>query len=1522
MLKFIKKFLIILGISFIVVLVLGTLLYWGFFAPKVEQYLTNTVQTLLEDQLKREVSIDHIRLNFPNPQIVISNVAIARRQKLSEGTLLSAKSLSAKILLRSLFSKHILIDDIVLDSPDVWVEFDEQGQSNLPIFEKDETPKEPSWFDTGKLVNRLYFPHIELIDAKIYFAHKQLPLTVSVERLNTTVALGLGDLRAKGTISLEGGSLAYQDYGPIPTAFSGGIEFQDNSLSLSAISLQAGTSKITLDGTIADMSKPNLDLSVLASLSLDEIDQYANIHQNLTGLVDFNGTVTGQIPDVVAQGHLSCKTGTAWKLSLDNLDTDIRYQNNQIYLSSLGLDLWEGHLAGDGMFALSGTPKYAADVTLKSVNLDYVDTLLDSELQIAGPVSGKVKVQADSFDFDDLIVESSLTLDTVQTYGVDISQGQTEFDIQKRNLSIRSLALDIFQGTLTGTAALKLYSDFSYQANVEVNQLSLESIMAMIPQKTDIAGLLSGTIVAEGSEFDLEHLALQTDLHVEEVDAYGIQTQMVQAKAAVKNRILTIDKIAVPLFGGNIDGKGSLVLAGETLPLFTTQLTFDNLSVQKIMKQFAVNTVSQGVDVDGAIGGTVKLSGASFDVKDIQGNVDLQGRGNLSVAVSAKENTTEDLPFTLALKTALHDNVLDISTLQVDSSTLQLSTTGNLDLKDLALDLDYELASEDLHTLLEQVLVFVPGLDSSSPLHQFAGNIEQLKGRIHGPVAQLEIEADTHFTNADFVWAAADDIRAKVLYQGTTLTIKELQMDYKKASITLDQGTIDLSNASDPQFDLPLIMKSGELADYLAMVKQDLPVAGKINKISTSISGSVSNLQADIDLTIDDLTAWGQGFDALNGKIQLADNRITINSLSVKKNGGTIDLKGFLGFDLSFRAQLAASDLDLHNIDALQSAVAMYQGKADISLDVEGTFDNPQGFAEVLLKDLSYNGNPTEDATCEILLKNQKMNLSLVTFRKSLVASVELSLTPDLLYKAKLSMEQASVEQLLSLAVNIPGITGIITGNITSEGSLSDVQNSSADIKLSELDLDIFGQKITNSKDIDFVVTPQKFTVNSLELKGEELGLFARGFLDFQGNYDLDVDGILDLRPILAFIPKSVGISSLEGRVQLICSVRGTFEEPEIEGVAELNQGSVKLDAYPEPVTNLHGKLAFTKGVIKIVRIEGRLSKGDVATYGTFHYEGITPKDFSIDAEGTQLVINNYLEGLNLTVSPHVRISGNLVQQKLAGEIFIDNVLYSQDIDFQSMIFSKTRDISLPATEAGEKSQPLLLDLAINAPKNVKIQNKLADLDIKASLRIQGSVVQPSLEGRVELSKGKIIFGDIKYNIISGVFDFLDPLKINPEMNIQVETVVQDYDIQLRIDGNLEKFTLNMSSDPPLSDGEIARLLAAGSGNGTNGYNFVTKPLQTLVEGQIEKAVKLDRFSVDVDPLLSDSGDSEAVPTVTLGKRLFKDLLVTFTTTVGGAENSQIVELEYELSDNISLSARRDENGELETSFTFKFKIK
>ena len=1502
--------------------VVGVLLYPTHLAPKVDRYLTDLLQRSLETQFKREVSVGAVHLELPALQLVINDLAIARRQTLAEGTLLAAKTLRADVAATSLLAKYIVIEAIILEQPEIWVEFDEQGRSNLPTFDrKQKQPPEPSRFDWKNLTTRLRFPKIQCVDGQVYFTNQQIPLTVSIGRINTTLALTLGDVQAKGALQLHDGDVTFQDRGTMRIDLDGALAFQDNRLEVSGFHGQVNQSAFTLDGTLTNPARPELDVDVTAQLFLEELEQFLRIEQNLAGLVRFDGTVAGPIPGITARGQLTCAEGAAWKLDFANLSTKATYHGQQVIIADLAADMFEGRVTGDGVLSLAALPRYTASVALHNVNLAEANRLVPrpQPLPLAGRADATVQAQADSFGFADLRLETSIQLRDGDIFAVNIPRAEVQARIADQTLFLNEIRAEVFDGQASGDGRMHLSSTPDYHADLEVRDVALTPIMVLLPNPPDVAGRVSGALTAQGQTFGLDALTLDADLAGRDLQGYQIAAAALESHVQIEKRMLTLSDLSADLFEGRLTGSGTLALAGPQQPRFDIKARLADVSVQSVLRQLAADAET-AVTFDGTVAGEVTAAGNSFALPDIRATVALTGAGQANHDAQAE---TGQLPLDLALQAQLADNRVTVETFEVTSDTLNIATAGAIALGGPELDLTYNVDARDLQTIMPQVLLFVPAIADDSPLYRFAGNIEHLRGTVAGPLSDLTIQADAHCTNADFVWARADDLTAAVRYQNQQLSIEDANAEYQSAALQVS-GSLDLRDPGRPVFDLPVTLQAGKLADYLAMVKQPYPIDGQVQTIRTTLQGAPDDLRANLTLDVQQGAAWEQSFDALSAQVGLDGQRITIEALKLRKNGGLISGDAFLNFDtLAVQADLTAADLNFHDIDAVQDVAVQYQGLADITLELGGTIPNPTAKADIRFKELMYGDRPIEDITCDVELKEQTVHARLETFRKKFVASVQLGLSEALDYQAELTMEQAAVEQILSVFAEIEGISGQITGQITSKGSLRDLQQVSAAVKLSELQLDVFGRQLQNTRDIDVVVTPQKLTVTSLEMQGEELGLFAQGFLDFQGNFDLDLDGILDVRPFRPFLPETAGITALAGRVQLICSMRGTFRDPKIEGLAELNGGRLQLQAYPDPLTNLHGKFAFTKEQIKLINLEGKLSKGSFTSSGNLAYQGLQPESFEVEVTGQNIEMHDVVEALTMTISPHVKLSGDLSRQKLAGDVLVQQALYTKDLDLQAMIFDKTRDVTLtiPGTAESPEAAAFTFDLMVKAPENIRIRNKMAELDLKANLRVQGSPAKPQLEGRVEVLEGEVVFGDIQYEIVSGVLDFTDPLRINPEINIQAKTSIDRYDISLGIEGTLEQFSLTMHSEPELSKAEITRLLAAGTG-GTNGYNLVTKPLQTLVEGQIEKAIKLDRFTVDVNPLLSDADGEEAAPTVTLGKRLFKDLLLTFTTTVGGSEQAQSVEIEYELSDNISLTARRDEQGEIDTNFTFKFKIK
>ncbi|GAK52622.1 conserved domain protein [Candidatus Moduliflexus flocculans] len=1287
----------------------------------------------------------------------------------------------------------------------------------------------------------------------------------------------------------------------------------------------------------ADLFEGNISASGQMQLS-DTFPYQAQINLNAINLAAVAGmlpnppAMAGQLTgSVSASGshfdlaHLQADAAfdltnlDAYNVQSEKMTLKATAVDNVVHMTSFDADVFGGTIAATGELVLSENFPYQATVDLTTIDLANVTAILPNPPTVAGQLTGKISAQGSHFDLPHLNAEADLNIANLDAYNVAVNSLKTQAEFRDNTVFLKAFDADIFNGKVSASGNLTLSENFPYNANVTLAAIHLADVMQIIPDPPAVSGLLNGSVSAQGSHFDLQHLAADVKLNLTDLDAYDVQAKRIAATTQLCDGLVSLSDFTAELFDGSISGNGEFALADDRLPKFKAALDIRNISVGAILQQFAPQLAQQGLKMTASLSGKISTQGASFELQDIQADADMQSAGEMLVS-----KASAPVPLALRMKTGLRKQQAKLEVLSVDSSALRLDVTGGVNLnKGVTLDLVYQVASDNLNALMTQVAAFVPGMGNDSPLSKFSGDIQQIAGTARGAIPDVEITANAHLTNADFFWAQADDVALDAGFKNNIVTVNTARIAYKSAVIDAS-GTVDLAGKSGMTVNIPIRLSSGQLADYLGIGKQALPVSGELRQIDVLVQGAVNDLQADATLNIRKGNAYGQSFDELTGDMALAENRVTISSLQVKKNGGTIDLKGFYGFDQSFDVKLSVDNINFRDIDQLKSVAVQYTGRVDMTLAAHGTAQNPVAEGKIVLNSLTYNERPIEDIVCTISAKDQKASALLKTFREKLQVTFNLGLTPDLPYRAELSMQQAEIEQMISTVMEWKGVTGLITGKIASEGSLKNMQNISADVKLSELSLDVYGQKLKNSHPIDLVVTEKKLTVNSLDMRGDELGLYSQGFLDFQGNFNLDVDGIIDLRAIEPFIPDVAGILDLDGRAQVICSLHGTFKNPEIDGIFELGNVRIKHRAYPDPVWDVNGKIAISKDEIRIAGLTGKIGKGDFEISGSTSLDGLMPKEFSVKLKGNQIAVNGLIPELSFTVSPTVRFSGTLQQQKLAGEIVIHEALYTKELDLQEFIGNKNRKISLvlPGGNAAKPKETLTLDISVKALKDVRYKNKLADIEIRANpLRIMGSPLNPQIQGRVEALNGKILFGDIQYNIIGAVFDFIDPSRLNPEMNVNVQTVIQNYAITLLIQGNLDQFTLDMSSDPPLKDGEIARLLAIGMGDQMNASNFLIKPVQTVVEGRLEDIFKLDRISVDVDPLLS-KGSSNASPTVTLMKKFFDVLAFSFTTTVGGTEREQLFKVEYDVSDNLAIEAQRNELGEMDSMFTFKFKLK
>jgi translocation and assembly module TamB len=282
----------------------------------------------------------------------------------------------------------------------------------------------------------------------------------------------------------------------------------------------------------------------------------------------------------------------------------------------------------------------------------------------------------------------------------------------------------------------------------------------------------------------------------------------------------------------------------------------------------------------------------------------------------------------------------------------------------------------------------------------------------------------------------------------------------------------------------------------------------------------------------------------------------------------------------------------------------------------------------------------------------------------------------------------------------------------------------------------------------------------------------------------------------------------------------------------------------------------------------------------------------------------------------------------ISGNIDINRARYRERIEWKSWLL-QTKKAETFKTDISNLAKADL-NIKITGENNIIIDNNVARAVVGADMVLKGKIYRPSLLGRLETSEGKVFFRNNEFNILHASADFSDPNRLNPFISIAADTAVKGYRIKMNLEGQLDRFSMSLSSDPPLKEMDILALLTVGqTGSGVKGLeagigageatSFVTGKMQDVIEERLRSITGLDRFQVD--PYVSKTTGT-VEPRVTVSKRLLGDkVFVTYTTAVGTMEE-QIIKLELFMSKSVSLVGVRDERGITGGDIRFRFEFK
>jgi translocation and assembly module TamB len=469
---------------------------------------------------------------------------------------------------------------------------------------------------------------------------------------------------------------------------------------------------------------------------------------------------------------------------------------------------------------------------------------------------------------------------------------------------------------------------------------------------------------------------------------------------------------------------------------------------------------------------------------------------------------------------------------------------------------------------------------------------------------------------------------------------------------------------------------------------------------------------------------------------------------------------------------------------------------------------------------------------------------------------------------------------------------------------------------------------LRNSGPIVVSMTNSVVTVESARLVGRATDLTVTGKAQLTGMkaLDLRVKGRVDLAMVHELNPDF----QASGTVSTDATVRGTPADPLIAGRIEFQKAAFNIADVSNGISNANGAIVFAGGRATIQSFTGETGGGRIELSGFASLTG-GQTVFRLAARVREVRIR-YPEGVSTVADADLNLAGTPDRSILSGTVTVQRTGFNPQSDFSSLIAQSSQPVETPPARTGLLGG-LSFDVQVNTATDLQFQSSLAqDLQAEANLQLRGTFSNPAVLGRINITRGQIVFFGTKYTINQGTVAFFNPLRIEPVVDVALETKARGVDVTLTISGPLHHLTLTPSSDPPLAFNEIVALLATGraptgdpallASQNSTPQSWQQLGASALLGQAIASPVagRLQRFfgvsSLRIEPAISGV-ENNPQARLTLEQQVTPDITFTYITNVT-MSNPQVMRVEWSLGKNWSAVALREENGEFGLDFYFK----
>jgi translocation and assembly module TamB len=362
----------------------------------------------------------------------------------------------------------------------------------------------------------------------------------------------------------------------------------------------------------------------------------------------------------------------------------------------------------------------------------------------------------------------------------------------------------------------------------------------------------------------------------------------------------------------------------------------------------------------------------------------------------------------------------------------------------------------------------------------------------------------------------------------------------------------------------------------------------------------------------------------------------------------------------------------------------------------------------------------------------------------------------------------------------------------------------------------------------------------------------------------LQADAAVDV-PLALAVPFLPGVLHMAGSASGSFSLSGPLARPTPRGTIQVEQGAVRVAGDVPTFSLVDATVSVDANGIRLSELYAELGHAPLRANGSLTWsEGALQVSADLTGTDALLVRTPDLRGRS---DLDVSVRGTLPNLRVSGDLRLTDVLYTRPVQLVSFGTPRTvtRGVQLFSLR-GPVAQGTTLDVSVQGPDAVRIDNNLLQTTLSADLRIGGTAAVPEPEGRLFTDTGTVRLPLSTLQIQQAELRFPRDRAFQPTLRAQLQTRMDQRRIVAAVSGPLSDLAVDVSSSPPLPNDEVLLLLTTGSTSSelteSVTYRETAAALGTYLSRRVLQEIAgtprdgavVDRLSVQVDPGIVTEG--------------------------------------------------------------------